>query len=169
MGATFFLANIVFVTEAECEVGETIWLPLFGLLSPLVLDVPLIPSGRLEWLTSSCLAFEFWRAFRPVCSETGLNRALALLFVCEDEMCIDEFVPAEKAELTSEALSEVPPVRVVAAKTLSIALTTNAECIDLHSRVKFIALIHAVNRSSPNIIELIRGHLANHGYFNLIF
>src|SRR6266568_4201733 len=63
IGATFFRANIVFVAEAECEVGETMELLLFGLLSPLVLDAPLIPSGRLEGLSSSCLAFEFWRAF----------------------------------------------------------------------------------------------------------
>jgi len=128
-----------------------------------------MPSGRLEGMCSSCLAFEFWRAFRPVCSETGLNRALDLLFVCDEEMCIDEFVPAEKAELTSEALSEVPPVRVVAAKTLSTALMTNIVCMDLHSRVKFITLIHAVNCGSPNIVELIRRYLTDHRYLNLIF
>lgn len=104
-----------------------------------------------------------------MCSETGLNRAFDLLFVCDEEMCIDEFVPAEKAELTSEVLSEVPPVRDVAAKTLKITLITNVECMDLHSRVKFIALVHAVNSRSPNIVELIRGHLTNHRYFNLIF
>jgi len=119
----------VFIAEDECEVGEAMELLLFGLLSPLILDVPLIPSGRLERLSSSCLAFEFWRGFRPVCSDTGLKRALNLLLVCDEETCIDEVVPAEKTELASEALSEVPPVRVVAAKTLQTALIMIFECI----------------------------------------